>query len=390
MTGSGWSCYSTTCSRSDALSAGASYPAIAVMVNVSSSASGTVINQATVSGGGSAGASASDPTAISGSGPPPTLIGGTLPDGLAGSSYSTSLTSKVSGGTAPYTWTQAGGNLPGGVSVTAAGLVSGVPASAGTFSFTARVSDAYGQSATAGFQLTINAGPAGVPTRAGVFGHIAAGAGWKSTFTVENNDTIPIHVRVVLYGETGALLALPLTFPQAGGGAAVTASSVDRNIPVHGSLVIDTEGLNTTVTGWADVLSTGRVGGAVIFRLRVNGRPDQEGTAALDTHSQGTLVVPFDATGGYIPALAICSIMPVQTGLTVTVYDENGVLISQRAGDALPAYGHTSFAVTDRVPEAAGRRGEVVFSSNAGSPIVALGLRFTPTASFTSVPVVYP
>jgi CSLREA domain-containing protein len=54
LTGTGWSCTlsSLTCTRSDALAASASYPAITLTVGVSSSDAGTYTNTATVSGGG--------------------------------------------------------------------------------------------------------------------------------------------------------------------------------------------------------------------------------------------------------------------------------------------------------------------------------------------------
>jgi hypothetical protein len=75
MRGEGWACptdgelgegVTPACSRSDGLSAGASYPAISLRVHVARGASlGTVSNTATVSGGGVAGAtSGSDPTTI--------------------------------------------------------------------------------------------------------------------------------------------------------------------------------------------------------------------------------------------------------------------------------------------------------------------------------------
>jgi hypothetical protein len=64
MSGSGWSCSGSSCNRSDALGAGASYPAITVTVNVASNAPSTVVNQVSVSGGGSATANASDSTTI--------------------------------------------------------------------------------------------------------------------------------------------------------------------------------------------------------------------------------------------------------------------------------------------------------------------------------------
>jgi uncharacterized protein (TIGR03437 family) len=67
MTGSGWACSGGTCTRSDVLNVGSSYPPITVTVNVASNAPTQVTNQATVSGGGSALAAASDMTAITAS-----------------------------------------------------------------------------------------------------------------------------------------------------------------------------------------------------------------------------------------------------------------------------------------------------------------------------------
>ena len=70
--GTGWSCVApvgqtVTCTRADALAGGASYPPITVTVTVLQSAPNSVINQASVSGGGETNAAndtASDPTNI--------------------------------------------------------------------------------------------------------------------------------------------------------------------------------------------------------------------------------------------------------------------------------------------------------------------------------------
>lgn len=51
MSGSGWMCTANTCTRSDPLASGASYPPVTVTVNVSANAPGSVTNQATISGG---------------------------------------------------------------------------------------------------------------------------------------------------------------------------------------------------------------------------------------------------------------------------------------------------------------------------------------------------
>ncbi len=69
LTGAGWTCTlgTLTCTRSDALAAGASYPSITLTVTVAATAPATVTNVASVQGGGdSTGGNntASDPTAI--------------------------------------------------------------------------------------------------------------------------------------------------------------------------------------------------------------------------------------------------------------------------------------------------------------------------------------
>ena len=70
MSGTGWTCTLATlsCTRSDALAASTSYPAITVTVNVASNAPASVTNTATVSGGGESNTSndaANDVTTIS-------------------------------------------------------------------------------------------------------------------------------------------------------------------------------------------------------------------------------------------------------------------------------------------------------------------------------------
>jgi uncharacterized repeat protein (TIGR01451 family) len=62
MSGAGWSCSGANCSRSDPLAAGASYPPIALTVNVAANATSPQVNQAAVSGGGSSPAMTSDST----------------------------------------------------------------------------------------------------------------------------------------------------------------------------------------------------------------------------------------------------------------------------------------------------------------------------------------
>lgn len=73
--------------------------------------------------------------------------------GKVGESYSQQFS--ATNGKPPYTWTLAAGSLPPGLSLSAAGLISGTPTAFGTFSITVRVTDSNLATAVAGFTLTI-------------------------------------------------------------------------------------------------------------------------------------------------------------------------------------------------------------------------------------------
>ncbi|UAY74695.1 putative Ig domain-containing protein [Pseudoxanthomonas sp. X-1] len=77
----------------------------------------------------------------------------TLPAAAIGASYRQALS--TSGGAAPYTYTLGGGSLPSGISLSAAGVLSGTPAAAGSFAFTVSVTDAGGFSAAQAFTLDV-------------------------------------------------------------------------------------------------------------------------------------------------------------------------------------------------------------------------------------------
>ena len=91
--------------------------------------------------------------------PPPLTISnsGALTPGTLGVQYSQSL--NATGGVLPYTWSfvVGSGAIPTGLSTTSAGILSGTPTVAGTFSFTVRVTDSSGtvQTATKSLSLTI-------------------------------------------------------------------------------------------------------------------------------------------------------------------------------------------------------------------------------------------
>jgi hypothetical protein len=80
-----------------------------------------------------------------------------LPDGILGLGYSATLT--ASGGITPYSWLITSG-LPPGLTINS-GVITGIPATAGTYSFTVQLSDAGNprQTVTKLISITIAATP---------------------------------------------------------------------------------------------------------------------------------------------------------------------------------------------------------------------------------------
>jgi hypothetical protein len=96
--------------------------------------------------------------------PPPvcpviTLSPTVSPNGTVGVAYSQTLV--ASGGLAPYAFGVTTGALPAGLTLTAAGVLSGTPTVAGTFTFTIRATDASGCFVSRSYTIIITA--AGVP-----------------------------------------------------------------------------------------------------------------------------------------------------------------------------------------------------------------------------------
>jgi Putative Ig domain len=82
-------------------------------------------------------------------------ISGSLPQGAVGASYKAALT--VTGGTSPYTFSVASGQLPTGVQLAkSSGTFSGTPTASGNFSFAVSVSDSSGQSQQKSLQIAVS------------------------------------------------------------------------------------------------------------------------------------------------------------------------------------------------------------------------------------------
>jgi len=228
ISGTGWSCTlgTLTCTRSDALAAGSSYPAVTLTVNVAGNASASVTNTATVSGGGqtnSANDSASDPTTI-------TQLSdltiakthaGSFTQGQAGAVYTLTASNAGTGptsGTVTVTDT-----LPAGLTATAIGG-TGWSCTLGTLTCTRSDALAAGSSYPA-ITLTVNVAnnaPASVTNTAAV-----SGGGQINTSNDSASDATTIATAAYTIGGTvsGATSAAILTLSDTTNGTSQSTSS---------------------------------------------------------------------------------------------------------------------------------------------------------------------
>jgi hypothetical protein len=124
-----------------------------------------------------------------------------------------------------------------------------------------------------------------------------------------------------------------------------------------------------------------------IFRFNSPGGALSEGTVPLDTAELSSMTIPYDNTGGFQTGLALVNQSSTNSSLTVTLYDDDGVELDSLRG-GLFALGHGSGFVKELFPASSNRRGIILLQSEGA--VTGVGLRFSPSGSFTSVPIVRP
>ena len=114
-------------------------------------------------------------------GPPGVSISpnSSVPSGVVGVAYTGLIV--ATGGTAPYTFSLKGGNLPDGLTLASGGAISGTPKTPGQFAFTAGVTDAKGGTGGGDFSIAITTAPLNIT--GGPAGTYATGTPVSITFT---------------------------------------------------------------------------------------------------------------------------------------------------------------------------------------------------------------
>src|SRR5271170_5992003 len=180
-----------------------------------------------------------------------TLSGG-LPAGsvsVGGGKYP-ATTLQATGGSAPYTWAvTAGSNLPAGLNLSTAGVISGSPTAAGAFSFSVTVTDAATTAHTASGNLSITINPAltitspvTLPTGevSAVYAATLTQGGGVGPFTwVVSSGALPGGLSVTSSGAIGGTISASATPGTFSFTAKVTDSEGDNVVSGTLSITVD-------------------------------------------------------------------------------------------------------------------------------------------------------
>jgi hypothetical protein len=151
----------------------------------------------------------------------------TLSGGYISVAYSQTLA--AAGGKTPYTWSVTTGTLPAGLALSAAGVISGTPTTAGSSTFTVQVADANSVKTTKSMTIVIN--PALTITTASLpdgylgtsYSQTLAATGGKTAYAwTLSSGTLPTGLTL---GTTGVISGTPT----AAGSGSITAQVKDAN-----------------------------------------------------------------------------------------------------------------------------------------------------------------
>lgn len=214
----------------------------------------------------------------------------------------------------------------------------------------------------------------------GAMAHVAAGGGWQTTFTLVNNGPVAAQAQLNFFDDNGNPLSLSLTVLQTQ--ANTTGSTITQILAPGTELVIQAQSTAATLTGSAQLVTSGTISGFAVFRYNPSG---QEAVVPLETRNANAYVLSYDNTNGLATGLAVANLTGSAATVQVILRDDAGTNLGTQA-ISLPAQGHTSFILTQNYSAVANKRGTVEFDTPPGQPISVLGLRVN-GAAVTTIPV---
>ncbi|MBS1855214.1 MAG: putative Ig domain-containing protein [Acidobacteria bacterium] len=219
-----------------------------------------------------------------------TITTASLPNGTVGVSYSAGL--NATGGVTPLTWSASG--LPGGLSISSSGAITGSPNAPGTFNVSATVKDAGGTSVSKSYTVTISL--PSTPTF-----NIGGGGGSANPLqqpqvTVSLGSAFPVDIVVTL-----TLTFAPGTGPD---DPAIQFSSGGRTVQI-------TIPAGSTTGSTSVSVQTGTVAGVITITSRL-----QAAGADVTPSPAPTQTIRI---AGSVPVITQVTGARTSTGFTVTV-----------------------------------------------------------------------
>jgi hypothetical protein len=247
-----------------------------------------------------------------------------LPSATQGQNYSQTLT--AANGTPPYQWT-AGQGLPPGLSLSASGVLSGIPTALGTFNFQVQAMDTAQHAATATLSLIVNPAPLTITTVPPLFSGIV-GVTYTQSFAASGGR--PPYTWSILSGSIPGLSLDPASgtlqgTPQNAGTFNLTIQVTDSGGSKASqtfSVVVNQPSLTMIISGQ---LPSGAVG--VPYNQKIPA-----------TVSGGTPPYTWSAISGTVPGLVFDAANVALTGtptaagsftLTIQVRDSAGLTASR-------------------------------------------------------------
>lgn len=215
-----------------------------------------------------------------------------VPTGTTGTAYSAAL--GATGGTAPYTWSLAGGTLPAGLTMSSTGAITGTPTTSGSYSFMAAVKDAasnmqsytYSTSIAQGTSITTASVPNGTAGTAYPATTLSATGGTGGPYTwALASGTMPPGLTLA---STGSISGTPTT--AAGYTFALQAKDASNNT--------STKTFSMTVTAPTTTSTTSTTTTILYSEDFESGSLAKYPTAALWSWSNPFLATA--ATGGFV------------------------------------------------------------------------------------------
>jgi large repetitive protein len=296
----------------------------------------------------------------------------------------------ATGGTPPYNWHVSSGTMPPGLSLSGQGpsaQIAGTPTAPGVYRYTISAVDSSSPAPLAGtlaFAVTIQS-TAQKFNLLGSMPDVAAGPDWTTTFTLINTSASDTQSELNFLADNGNPLPLPLVLPQQDPNQSVqTTPTFDWTVASNASLIVQTSSLENSPSqsGSAQLTASAGMGGFAIFHVSPS---EQEAVVPLETRNASSYLLAFDNTHQASLGVALANLAAQPASVTVMIRDDNGVAIGS-GSLALPASGHTSFALSSQFPVTAGQRGTIEFDTPPGGRISALGVRSAPPGTVTTIP----